>query len=79
MTLTCKNSRFGNASIILIAASVVAIALLATPIRALAVPASPDVHILAQPDETTLEAVQWGDEWLNGWETSDGKRQIAPT
>ncbi len=72
MTLTCKNSRFGNASIILIAASVVAIALLATPIRALAVPASPDVHILAQPDETTLEAVQWGDEWLNCWETSDG-------
>jgi len=24
---------------------------------------------LAQPDETTFEAVQMGDEWLNGWET----------
>lgn len=72
MTLTRKNSRFGNASILLIAASVVAIALLVFPTKALAVPASPDVHVLSQPDGTTFEAVQWGDEWLNGWETSDG-------
>lgn len=72
MTLTYKNSRFGNASTLLIAASLVAIALLAAPMRALAVPASPDVHILSQPDGTRFEAVQWGDEWFNGWETSDG-------
>ncbi|MDD2202229.1 MAG: M6 family metalloprotease domain-containing protein [Firmicutes bacterium] len=72
MTLRCSNSRFGNASVLLIAASVMAITMLATPMTALAVPASPDVHVLSQPDGTTFEAVQWGDEWLNGLETSEG-------
>jgi M6 family metalloprotease-like protein len=38
----------------------------------LAVPA-PDVdRYLSQPDGTRFAAHQWGDEWSNGWETSDG-------
>lgn len=42
------------------------------PAGALAVPASPEVHVLAQPDGTTFTAIQWGDENGHGWETEDG-------
>lgn len=42
------------------------------PARAYAVPASPDVHSLEQPDGTKFNAVQWGDENRHGWETEDG-------
>jgi immune inhibitor A len=37
-----------------------------------AVPAAPIVHELTQPDGTTIQAVQWGDERRHGWETVDG-------
>jgi len=36
------------------------------------VPASPKIHELHQPDGVVIEARQWGDEWLRGWETTDG-------
>ncbi len=62
-------SRTSRTSVI---AYLVAIAVLLTSAKALAVPASPDVHILTQPDGTSFEAVQWGDEWLHGLETSEG-------
>ena len=39
---------------------------------AFAVPAAPVVHTLGQPDGSTFEARQWGDEWLHGWETVEG-------
>jgi immune inhibitor A len=42
------------------------------PISAYAVPASPDIYSLQQPDGTTFNAMQWGDENLHGWETEDG-------
>jgi immune inhibitor A len=37
-----------------------------------AVPAAPGPHALVQPDGTTFQAHQWGDEWMHGWETLDG-------
>ena len=37
-----------------------------------AVPASPDVKTLTQPDGSTFQARLWGDEWNNGWETLSG-------
>jgi len=38
-----------------------------------AVPAPYDLlHTLTQPDGTTFSARQWGDEWMNGWETVNG-------
>ena len=39
---------------------------------AYAVPAAPVIHTRTQPDGTTFEARQWGDEWSHGWETLDG-------
>lgn len=39
---------------------------------ALAVPAAPMVRTLSNPDGTTIQARQWGDEWYHGWETLDG-------
>jgi M6 family metalloprotease-like protein len=45
---------------------------LMVPARAIAVPASPDVHVLEQPDGATFNALQWGDENRHGWETDDG-------
>ncbi|MCJ7694309.1 MAG: M6 family metalloprotease domain-containing protein [Anaerolineaceae bacterium] len=35
-------------------------------------PAAPVDHILEQPDGSTFTARQWGDEWLNGFETLGG-------
>ncbi len=37
-----------------------------------AAPAAPIDHIITQPDGTTFTARQWGDEWLNGYETEAG-------
>jgi immune inhibitor A len=37
-----------------------------------AVVASPHTHELAQPDGSVINARQWGDEWLHGWETVEG-------
>ena len=37
-----------------------------------AVPAAPKIHVLVQPDKTTISARLWGDEWVNGWETVEG-------
>ena len=34
--------------------------------------ASPHIHKLVQPDGSVINAKQWGDEWLHGWETSEG-------
>ncbi|MGE5584534.1 MAG: M6 family metalloprotease domain-containing protein [Bacillota bacterium] len=39
---------------------------------ALAVPAAPMARTLTNPDGTTIQARQWGDEWYHGWETLDG-------
>ncbi len=38
----------------------------------IAVPANPDPLLLQQPDGSTFWARLWGDEWLNGTETTDG-------
>lgn len=62
-------SRFSRTSVMVY---LVAIAMLLMSAEALAAPASPDVHILTQPDGTSFDAVQWGDEWLHGLETSEG-------
>ena len=40
--------------------------------ESLAVQAAPIEHTLKQSDGTEFKARQWGDEWLNGWETTDG-------
>jgi len=37
-----------------------------------AAPTAPIEHTLIQPDGSELIAKQWGDEWLNGFETLDG-------
>ena len=37
-----------------------------------AIPAAPIVHTLTQPDGTTFQARQWGDEWFHRWETEEG-------
>ena len=37
-----------------------------------AAPAAPIDVILTQPDGATFTARQWGDEWLNGYETAEG-------
>src|SRR3989338_1922666 len=37
-----------------------------------AVVSSPRIHALTQPDGSKFYARQWGDEWLNGWETLEG-------
>lgn len=39
---------------------------------ALAVPAAPMARTLTNPDGTTIQARQWGDEWYHGWETLEG-------
>lgn len=46
--------------------------ILCLPRTGQAVPAAPIVHILTQPDGSTFQATQWGDESLHGWETIDG-------
>ena len=62
-------SRFSRTSVITYLVAIVAFLMSA---NALAVPASPDVHILTQPDGTSFEAILWGDERLHGLETSEG-------
>jgi M6 family metalloprotease-like protein len=42
------------------------------PRKCLAVPAAPIVHTLTQSDGSTFQARQWGDEYLHGWETTEG-------
>jgi len=37
-----------------------------------AMPASPDEFLINQPDGSSFMARQWGDEWLNGFETVEG-------
>jgi|GEM_PF-1180236 len=39
---------------------------------AAAVPSPDDEHTLTQPDGTTFEAVQWGNEHNHGWEAANG-------
>lgn len=41
--------------------------------------ASPNVHVLRQPDGSAFQARQWGDECLHGWETVDGYTVIRDT
>jgi immune inhibitor A len=50
----------------------VAIIVFMFPLLCSAVPAAPGVHTLSQPDGSTFEAKQWGDESHRGWETVDG-------
>ncbi len=50
---------------------VLAVAVVLAP-GAAAVPASPEIVVLTQPDGTSFDARQWGDELSNGWETRDG-------
>jgi|GEM_PF-3467746 len=56
----------------LIAAVALVGASLSLPCEGFGAPASPDIHILSQPDGTTFKARQWGDEDLHGWETEEG-------
>ncbi|HDK81771.1 MAG TPA: M6 family metalloprotease domain-containing protein, partial [Nitrospirae bacterium] len=42
------------------------------PFKSYAVPASPRIFELEQPDGTVFYARQWGDEWAHGMETTDG-------
>ena len=51
---------------------IVAIIAFMFPLLSSAVPAAPGVHTLSQPDGSTFEAKQWGDESHRGWETTDG-------
>ncbi|MCL4535816.1 MAG: hypothetical protein M1370_11740 [Bacteroidetes bacterium] len=37
-----------------------------------AAPVAPVVITITQPDGTSFEAVPFGDEWMNGYETIDG-------
>lgn len=39
--------------------------------QAAAVPAPPTLHTLSQPDGTTFQARQWGDEFAHGWQTDE--------
>jgi len=52
-------------------AYVLVMALLLSYGLAYGVPASPDIHELIQPDGTIIYGIQWGDEWVHGWETVD--------
>jgi len=38
----------------------------------LAVPAAEVIQILEQKDGSAFTARMWGDEWLHGWETTEG-------
>ncbi len=42
------------------------------PSQSDAVPASPELKSLQQPDGTKIKARQWGDESYHGWETEEG-------
>ena len=41
-------------------------------VEVMAVPAESRDQVLTQPDGTEFTARQWGDEWMNGWETATG-------
>jgi len=43
------------------------------------VPASPKLQTLSQPGGASFQARQWGDEFSNGWETSDGYAIVYDT
>ena len=49
-----------------------AVLVIAVPAPALAGPVYPAPVTLAQPDGTEFEAIPYGDEWDNGYDTSDG-------
>ena len=51
---------------------ILSLVVLCFPTNSVAVPVSPDIHMLTQPDGTVFKARQWGDEWLHGWETEEG-------
>ena len=48
------------------------LALLFSSPAVFAVPAAPGDHKLQQANGDTIIAQQWGDEWMNGWETNMG-------
>ncbi len=50
----------------------VCISILSMPRVSRAVPAAPAVHTLKQADGSHINARQWGDENLHGWETEEG-------
>lgn len=50
----------------------VILAVLQSPRSADAVPASPELIAVSQPDKTSFKVRQWGDEHLSGFETEDG-------
>lgn len=52
--------------------SIMALTLAVLPKDGFCVPASPAQHTLRQPDGSSFQAKQWGDEFYHGWETADG-------
>jgi len=53
-------------------AVIVMLCVLVTASSLYAAVASPRAHELVQPDGSVVNARQWGDEWLHGWETVEG-------
>ncbi len=51
---------------------IVSIIFLMLPLISHAMPAAPGIYTMSQPDGSTFDAKQWGDESLHGWETEDG-------
>ena len=47
--------------------------------ESLAVPVAPILHTMSQPDGMTIQARQWGDENISGWETEDGYSIVFDT
>ncbi|MBI4848652.1 MAG: M6 family metalloprotease domain-containing protein [Nitrospirae bacterium] len=50
----------------------VTVSIFFTTNESFAVPASPILHTMNQPDGTAFKARQWGDENRHGWETEEG-------
>jgi M6 family metalloprotease-like protein len=61
--MVCRKFGFSAAVIILLMSLIVPV---------FAVPAAPHTQLLRLGDGSTIGARMWGDEWLHGWETTDG-------
>ncbi|MBI5057601.1 MAG: M6 family metalloprotease domain-containing protein [Nitrospirae bacterium] len=57
----------------------VTVSIFLTTSESFAVPASPILHTMNQPDGTAFKARQWGDENSHGWEAEDGHSILFDT
>ena len=69
---TTLQGKILNKSRYLVPALIIAAIFLIFPADIHAVPASPDVHEIIQPDGTVIQVRKWGDERSHGLETIDG-------